>query len=134
MSGAGLYEKKHYGYNFPEFEARPIANNSLTVSGSAGLKLQCLSNSSQSGVGNITILNGTTLSHGYTDIWNIGNPVDRPGFVRIANYYESIITSEHQGIYSCTILDSNGNEFVFNFGLYSNGFTGKRKTNTIGVL
>ena len=127
MSGAGLYEKKHYSYNFPEFKARPVANNSLTVSGIAGLKLLCLSNSSQSGVGNITILNGTTLSHGHTDIWRIGRPHNRPGFVRIANHYRSIITSEHQGIYSCTILDSNGNEFVFNFGLYPNGFTGNYK-------
>ena len=131
-----MYEKilTRDSRNFYNFESHPIANNSVIVSGSGGLRVQCISNSSQAGVGSITILNGSTLSYGLTDILKVGSPHNYPGFVRIANYYGSIITSEQQGVYSCTILDSNGNEFVFNFGLYPNGFTGKRKTNTISVL
>ena len=119
-----MYEKERDSSDYFDFEDRPLANNGVTVSGSEGLRVQCISNSSLAGVGSITILNGTTLSYGYTDIWSIHYPSYRPGFVRIANDYGSIITSEHQGIYSCTIPDSNGNEFVFNFGLYPNGFMG----------
>ena len=132
-SGAGLCESNR-DRNLYELGARPLANNSVIVSGSEGLRVQCVSNSSLPGVGNITILNGSSLSYGDTDVWNITNPHNYPGFVGIENHWQSIITSEHQGVYTCTIPDSNGNEFVFNFGLYPNGFTGKRKPNTIGVL
>ena len=122
-----MYDRNQY--HFYNFESRPLANNSVIVSGSDGLRVQCVSNSSLSGVGSITVLNGSSLQpYNEADIWRIGNYYNRPGFVRIENHWQSVITSEHQGIFTCAIFDSNGNEFVFNFGLYPNGFMGKIKT------
>ena len=125
ISGAGLYEKilTQGSWNFIDFESHPIANNSVIVSGSEGLRVQCISNSSLPGVGSITILNGSTLSNADIDVWNIINPYNRPGFIQ----NNVTLTSADQGIYTCTIADSNGNQFVFNFGLYPNGFMGKRE-------
>ena len=86
--------------NLYELGARPLVNNSVIVS---GLRVQCVSNSSLPGVGSITILNGSTLSDADTDVWNITNPHNHPGFVGIENHWQSIITFEHQGVYTCTI-------------------------------
>ena len=81
MLGAGLYEKR---LSNNHTESRPIANNSVVVSGSEGVIVECISNSSLFGVGNITDLNGTILPCGDTDIWNINNSWNISGFVRIA--------------------------------------------------
>ena len=104
---------------FSESEYRPISNNGLLVSASDGLLLDCVSNSSQYGVGMITGLDGNTLPIGDTGVWRVVNPFSRPGVLRI---HSTSITTADQGIYTCTIPDSNDNQFIFNFGLYSSGF------------
>ena len=126
--GAGLYADKRRDGSV--FNPRPIANNSLIVSGSDGLRLYCVSNSSQSGVGTITASNGSTLNFGSTDVWNLVNLKSRPGFLRLqtprdsSNNLVSLIPL-HQGIYTCTIPDDNGNDFILNVGLYPSDFNGK---------
>ena len=98
-----------------------LANNGLIVSGSDGLFLDCVSNSSQSGVGMITGPNGNTL---YSDSGfpRAIYPFSRPGVLRIQT---SSFTAADQGIYTCIIPDSNDNQFTINFGLYPNGFMGE---------
>ena len=100
------------------------ANNGVIV-GADRLTLDCVSNSSQSGVGMITGLDGNTLPTGRTGVWNVIYPYNRPGVVRLHTSSSSFLTAADQGIYTCTIPDNNDNLFTFNFGLYPTGFTGE---------
>ena len=100
----------------------PISNNGLIVSASDGLLLNCASNSSQSGVGMITGLDGNTLPIGNTGVWRVANPASRPGVLRLQTTSSSSITAADQGIYTCTIPDSDDNQFTINVGLYPSGF------------
>ena len=99
------------------------------MSGSDGLILYCVSNSSQSGLGTITTNSGSELNIGVTDNWNVAYPSNRPGVVRLRNKIvdnmPKLLTSSDQGIYKCNISDDNGNDFIFNVGLYPYGFNGK---------
>ena len=104
-------------------ERHPIANNGLIVSGSDGLLMDCVSNSSQSGVGMITGLDGNQLPTGTTGVLYVINPYERPGVRRLQSV--STFTAAEQGIYTCSIPDNNDNLFTFNFGLYPSGFTGE---------
>ena len=123
ISGAGVFQQID---NFHGFESRAIANNSLVVSDSGNFRVRCISNSSLSGVGSITMVNGSTLvPDTETDSLRIINTYSRPGVIKIESKSEQ--TSE-QGIYTCTIPDSIGNQIVFNFGLYSHGFMSKKST------
>ena len=120
--GAGIYAD----LQTHKINPRPIANNGLIVSASNGIGLYCVSNSSQSGVGTIITSNGETLHIGYdAGLWRVQNPGNRPGVLHVQNRIESmIITASDQGIYTCTIPDDNGNEFIFNVGLYPIDFNG----------
>ena len=100
------------------------------MSGDDGLRLYCVSDSSQSGVGTITASNGVALNIGYNeDLWRVQNPGNRPGFLRLHNRIPStqpmLLTISTQGIYTCTIPDDDGNDFILNVGLYPNDFNGK---------
>ena len=113
--GAGLYADKRMDDS--EFNSRPIANNGLIVSGIDGLRLYCVSNSSQSGVGTITASNGNTLNFGSTDVWNLVNLKSRPGFLRLQTPRDSSNNSVsliplYQGIYTCNIPDGDENDFI----------------------
>ena len=105
-----------------EFDPHPISNNSLIVSASNGLRLLCVSNSSKSGVGMITLSNGDN-----NGIWRVNNPENRPGFLRLQNKntMNKLVTPSDQGIYTCIIPDDNENNFTFNVGLYPNSFNSK---------
>ena len=80
----------------------------------------CVSNSSQSDVGEITGLDGNTLTSGSG--WHVNNALNVPGFIRATN---AAFTVVDQGIYTCTIRDSNDNVMVFNVGLYPTAFNGE---------
>ena len=80
----------------------------------------CASNSSQPDVGEITGLDGSTLTSGSG--WDVNNGANFPGFIRATN---TAFTATDQGIYTCTIPDSNGNVMVFNVGLYPRTFNGE---------
>ena len=126
--GAGLYADKRQDDSM--FVPRPIANNGLIVSGDDGLRLYCVSNSSQSGVGTITTSNGVTLDIGYNqDLWRVQNPDNRPGFLRLHNRILSgvpiLLSPSTQGIYTCTIPDDEGNDIILNVGLYPSDFNSK---------
>ena len=99
------------------------------MSGSDGLKLYCVSNSSQSGVGTITASNGDMFNTGINGIWRVFNPGNRPGFLRLQNRIPSggpiLLTTSDQGIYTCIIPDDEGNDIILNVGLYPNDFNGK---------
>ena len=80
----------------------------------------CVSNSSQPDVGEITGLDGTTLTS--SSGWDVNNGGNVPGFIRATNY---AFTASDQGIYTCNISDDNGNVMVFNVGLYPTAFSGE---------
>ena len=104
---------------------RPIANNGLIVGASDGLRLECISNSSQSGVGMITGVDGNTVPFGITGNLRVSNPGNRPGVLRFHTTYNSPLQAADQGIYTCTIPDSNNNHLTVNVGLYPSGFMGE---------
>ena len=124
--GAGLYVDKRMDDS--DFDPHPIANNSLIRSGSDGLRLYCVSNSSLSGVGTITTNSGSELDTGPTGIWYVVHPSKISGVVRLQNRIVSnmpmLITPSDQGIYTCNVTDDNGNDFIFNVGLYPSDFNG----------
>ena len=93
------------------------------MSGSDGLRLYCVSNSSQPGVGTITASNGDMLNIDYNDnLWRVQNYGSRPGFLCLQT--RESLTASDQGIYTCNISDDNGNDFIFNVGLYPSDFNG----------
>ena len=101
----------------------PIANNGLIVGGSNGILFDCISNSIQSDVGMIAGLDGSILPTGSDQsTLTAEHPFDRPGIVRL-QATAAQITTTNQGIYTCTIPDSNGKQFVINVGLYPTGFS-----------
>ena len=115
VTGAGVYARR------PVFH--PIANNGLIVGGSDGFLFDCISNSSQSRVGTITALDGSVLPTGSDQsTLTAEHPFNRPGIVRL-QATAALITTINQSIYTCTIPDSNGNQFVINVGVYPNGFS-----------
>ena len=120
MTGAGIFSYQAA----PGFVNRPIANNGLIVSGSDGqLSLECVS--SQSALGVITGLDGNNMFTG-NSIWRVGHPYDRPGVRRLRTNDDTSLTAADQGVYTCTVPDSNDNQIVINFGLYPTGFSGER--------
>ena len=127
-SGAGIYAIVAAA----QFKCHPIANNELILGASNGISVNFISNSSQSGVGVITLLDGRTVSSGdRIGIWEVYNPASRPGELRLQT--SSPLPSTSQGIYTVTIPDSNNNTFIFNVGLYPSGFNGKT-INASGII
>ena len=101
-----------------------IANNGLLISGRDGLRLECVSNSSQSGLGTVTTPAGLTLSPGDTKQgWSLSPPPHTPGLLSLIT--SAPITSPQQGIYTCSLPDSNGDDIELNVGIYPNGFNGE---------
>ena len=94
------------------------------MSASNGLVLECFS--SQLEEGTITGRDGNTIPLGVTGVWNLTNPFNRPGVLRLQTHnVQSLITAAEQGIYTCTVPDSNGGQIVINVGLYPSGFIGE---------
>ena len=120
-TGAGI----HSVFAAPGYESHPIANNGVIVARSvtSGDRIQfaCISNSSHTGVGEISGQDGRALNNS-GDVRAIVSPSSQPGFVRFRAIND--FTVGEQGIYTCTIPDSNGNNSVINVGLYPNGFDG----------
>ena len=120
MTGAGIYSYEAAS----GFVNRPIANNGLIVSDSNGqLRLECVS--SQSALGVITGLDGNIFTSSTALI--IGHPFDRPGVRRLRTNDGTSLTAVDQGVYTCTVPDSNDNQIVINVGLYPTGFSGERQ-------
>ena len=91
------------------------------------MEVNFISNSSQSGVGVITVPDGRTRSISRVstiDVWRVHAPYDRPGHLCIT-LLSSPLRATSQGIYTATIPDSNNNIFVFNIGLYPTTYNGK---------
>ena len=108
-----------------------IANNGLIVSAINGVRLDCISNSSHSQVGEFTTPN---MSMSHTPESNDPDPDpyvthkyphNRPGLIRLLNKANTF-PSEGKGIYTCNIPDSNGKVISVNVGIYPHGFTGVR--------
>ena len=117
MIGVGIYSTR----GEPRYVHRPIANNGLIVS-SSNHEQRLYFVSSLSALGVITGLDGNTLSS--SGIWTVDNPVDRPGVLQLRT---RSLTVTDQGIYTCTLPDSDGNQIIINVGLYLTGFTSERK-------
>jgi len=130
-AGAGIYA----GTAATQYVEQPIANNGLIIAldsnnldgGDTSLWVDCVSNSSQSGVGEITGRDGTTLTEGAAlagnGTWRVVNPFSRPGVLRVRAI--GVLTAGDQGIYTCTIPDDSGNNIAINVGLYPSGFNGE---------
>ena len=124
MIGAGIYSTR----GEPRFRSRPIANNGLIVSESDGeQRIECVSSHSVPGV--FTGLNGKILTS--AGIWMVGNPFDRPGVRRLKT---ASMTAADQGVYTCTVTNSNDNQIVINVGLYPTRFNGERQYIYNGML
>ena len=127
-SGASLYKDRG--------GSGPINNNGLIISANDGLVFDCVSNSSQSGVGTITAPDNVDPS-GHVVIYAF----NRPGLVRLRT--QTSLTTDlknltllpfavsDQGIYTCTIPDSNGYNISLNVGLYPPGFNGEHTSPVI---
>ena len=119
MIGAGIYSYEAAS----GFVDRPIANNGLIVSKSGDqLSLECVS--SQSALGVITGLDDTMFTG--NSVLRVANPFDRPGVRRLRTNDDTPLTATDQGIYTCTVPDSNDNQIAINVGLYPTGFSGER--------
>jgi hypothetical protein len=121
--GAGIYAIS----STLEISSGPIGNNGVIVGSSSGtLWLDCVSNSSISGVGTVTTPHGVTLTPGQSyDVWSVTSPFSRPGVLRLWTLSLSQLTASDQGIYTCTIPDSNGFSISLHVGLYDYGRSGK---------
>ena len=118
VAGASLYAVEAAD----DYNQHPIANNGLIIARSDDrIRLFCVSNSSQPDEGEITGLDGNTLTSGNNG-WFVNRGGNIPGFIRATN---TAFTASDQGIYTCTISDDNGNVMVFNVGLYSTAFSGE---------
>ena len=125
-AGAGIYAS----IAATQYDDQPIANNGLIIalsSGSDSLRFDCVSNSSQSGVGDIIGRDGTMLTNGAPlaggSTWMVVNPFSRPGVLCVRA--TGVLTAGDQGIYTCTIPDDSGNTIDLNVGLYPHGFNGE---------
>ena len=121
IAGAGLYSS----HAQPNFDDRSIVNNGIIVAcdacGDITLEFYCISNSTQSDVGQITGKDGTILTN--NNVWHLDSPSFYCGAYRVQA--RNALTADQQGIYTCTIPDSNNNTFEINVGLYPQGFSGK---------
>ena len=122
-TGAGIYSV----FAAPGYESRSIANNGVIIARNVisndRIQFECVSNSSQTGVGGITGRDGTPLTNNEGNVRAIVSIGGRPGFIRFRALYS--FTTGDQGIYTCTIPDVNGVDIIINVGLYPNGFDGK---------
>ena len=92
------------------------------MSGESELRLECVSNSSQPRVGNITTPSGLVLSpDNDTTIWRLNNPFNRFGVLRFRTLKN--LTNDDMGVYTCMIPDDNDNILLLNVGLYRRNFT-----------
>ena len=103
-----------------------MANNGVIVARSMTsgdrMRFECVSNSSQTGVGGITGRYGTTLINS-GNLRAIVSAGFQPGFIRFRAI--NSFTAGDQGIYTCIIPDANDVDIVINVGLYPNGFNGE---------
>ena len=102
------------------------------MSASDRLILECVSSQSEEGM--ITGRDGNTLPLGETGVWRLTNPFSRPGVFRLLTRTGSSITAADQGIYTCTVNDSNDGQVVINIGLYPSGFNSEQYTLCVGVV
>ena len=96
----------------------PIPKNGLILSAENGIILDFVSNSSQSVVGVITTPAGASG-------WRTVYPFNRPGLLRYRREQLLPLPASDQGIYTCTISDSTGQNIVLNVGLYPPDFSGE---------
>ena len=102
-----------------------IANNGLIVSTINGVRLDCISNSSHSQVGEFTtptmnMPHTPETSDPYVTLKYAHN---RPGVIRLLNRANTF-PSGGKGIYTCNIPDSNENTISINVGIYPHEFIG----------
>ena len=102
-----------------------IPNNGLIVSASDGVRLDCISNSSNYTVGEFTTPNMSMLvSPESSDPYvTLKYPHNRPGVIRLLNKANTF-PSEGKGIYTCNIPDSNEKTISINVGIYPHEFIG----------
>ena len=107
-----------------EVEPRGVGNNSVIVSGRDGVRFECVSNSSQDGIGTITTPNGATLRAGdSTEQLKITS--EKPGVLTVETKEAVSLSDREQGIYTCTMSDSSGTDIVLNVGVYPSEFNGE---------
>ena len=80
-------------------------------------------------MGTITTSDGVTRTPYYDGgDWRVNSAQNQPGVVRLLRSPPSSpspLTDSDQGIYTCTIPDSTGQNIVLNVGLYPPDFSGE---------
>ena len=117
-AGAGIYA---LSYN-ATISSGTISNNGLIVSSTNQLIMDCVSNSSTSGVGSISGLNEIMTPNNTYEVLKLINSFNRPGFLRLRTVMSQTLDTSDQGIYTCIIPDSNGKNISLHVGLYPPGF------------
>ena len=113
------------------FPLGPLSNNGIIINSLP--RLECVSNSSLSGqeLGTITTPDGVILHPGeqHGDFLRLHNPFRIPGALRFEpidlHHMNLPLSSSDQGIYTCSIPDSNGRIYSFNVGFYTMDFNGE---------
>ena len=95
-----------------------MANNGIIIARSVtgtnvSISFECISNSSQTDVGDIRGPNGELTND---STWTILK--DRPGVIVVQ--VRGDFNASDQGIYTCTIPDANGDNITIDVGLYQN--------------
>ena len=136
--GIGAYLQENSGV------PRVLTNNALVTpsNGAIGnfhLRLQCISNSSRTGmtVGNVISYDGSILMIGEDNSQvYVGLDGSHSGRLQVFNEAGQThipIDSTRQGVYTCQVYDANDNLLQFNIGIYPNGFNSE-SSRTIDIL
>ena len=103
-----------------------LPNNYLIISDVTGIvNLDCVSASTSPNVGRWLDTSGVDITNSNTDPFDVvvGDSSD-PGHLSITS--GSSITSDSQGVYTCVLPDTFGEDTYLNVGIYPNGFNSKK--------
>ena len=102
-----------------------LPNNYLIISDVTGIvNLDCVSASTSPNVGRWLDPSGVDITNSNNDPFDVvvGNSND-PGHLSITS--GSSITSDSQGVYTCVLPNTDGEDTYLNVGIYTNGFNSK---------
>ena len=114
-------------------DSGPLANNSIILTNNLGQmsSIQCISGSNLPDLGSIASPTGLILDND-NDIFEVRiGDEDDPGFIQLDLKSGRSISFSHQGIYTCTIPDENGNYASLHFGLYLPAFASRHNLSDV---
>ncbi len=136
MVGKGLMDFTHFSaagigvfvFEYPEASSVPtgaLTNNGIVVALSTRHNLrtfafQCRSGSrTDTSVRQFIGLDGQPRGNG-GGLRVVFSP--QPSLISVGNFYRGDLSAEEEGVYTCHMLDENGDTVEANVGIYRNGF------------